>query len=372
MTVERDRVAEALEQGYTLPAGWYTDPEVLRLEQERIFRRSWQYAGRADQVTKPGDYFTCRAGDVPIVVVRDEEGTLRAFVNVCRHRGSEVVLGDGSRKTLQCHYHAWTYGLDGTLRSAPRAEREPGFDRSGLSLLPAAVGTWGLFVFVNPDADAAPLAETLGELPAIVEGGGIPIDDLRFHVRLEYELECNWKVAVENYLECYHCAVAHPGFSSVVDVAPDAYTLETHELFSSQFGHVRESARSGNGDRPYDPSGEVEGQFHFLWPNFKLNVMPGRPNVSAGPVLPAGPERTWGYLDYFFAEDMSDEAINDLMAFDDQVGREDRVLVESVQRGLRSGMLERGRLMPESEKLIRHFETLVAGALATPPADERV
>src|SRR5215204_4615618 len=151
--------------GRTLPFDWYSDPAVLRLERERIFRRSWQYAGRADQVAERASFFTCDAADVPIVVVRDRASVLRAFVNVCRHRGSLVCEGEGRRETLQCPYHAWTYGLDGSLHAAPRSEREPGFDRDALGLVPISVAAWGPFVFVNPDAEASPLAEVLGDLP---------------------------------------------------------------------------------------------------------------------------------------------------------------------------------------------------------------
>ncbi|MBW3592715.1 MAG: Rieske (2Fe-2S) protein, partial [Actinobacteria bacterium] len=145
----------ALVDGYTLPASWYSDPDVLRREQERIFRRSWQYAGRAEELADPGDYVTCRAGDVPVVVVRDEGGELRAYVNVCRHRGHEVASGAGNRRTLQCPYHAWTYGLDGALLAAPRTAREPGLEKSELSLLPTSVETWGPFLFVHPDPAAS-------------------------------------------------------------------------------------------------------------------------------------------------------------------------------------------------------------------------
>ena len=156
--------------GRTLPFDWYSDPAVLRLERERIFRRSWQYAGRADQVAGAGAFFTCEAGDIPIVVVRDREGVLRAFVNVCRHRGSLVCEGEGRRETLQCPYHAWTYDLDGSLRAAPRSDREPGFEKEELGLVPVRVEAWGPFVFVNPDVEAAPLAELLGELPELARG----------------------------------------------------------------------------------------------------------------------------------------------------------------------------------------------------------
>jgi phenylpropionate dioxygenase-like ring-hydroxylating dioxygenase large terminal subunit len=353
--------AEALARGYTLPADWYIDPGVLRLEHDRIFRRAWQYAGRLDQVARRGDLFTSRAGIVPVVVTRDREDELRGFVNVCRHRGSEVVReASGHRETLQCHYHAWTYDLDGSLRAAPRSDREPGFDRSEYSLIPVQVGTWGPFVFVNPDREAAPLADTLGELPELVASAGIDVNALRFSLRSEYGLEANWKVACENFLECYHCSVAHPGFSAVVDVSPEAYRLELNGIFSSQFGPVR-----ADGKGTYDASGEVaRSQFHFLWPNVKLNIMPGRPNLSIGPVLPVDPERTLGFLDYFFAEDVDEEWIAGMLEFDDQLGREDKVLVESVQRGLRSGMVERGRLLLNSEQLIHDFQRRVAEALS--------
>jgi phenylpropionate dioxygenase-like ring-hydroxylating dioxygenase large terminal subunit len=127
----------------TLPFSWYTDGEILRREQERIFRRSWQYAGRADQVSEPGSYFAAWAGEVPVVVTRAGDGELRAFANVCRHRGSVLVEGEGRRATIQCPYHAWTYGLDGRLGAAPRSDGEDGFDRDELSLVPMRLETWG-------------------------------------------------------------------------------------------------------------------------------------------------------------------------------------------------------------------------------------
>jgi choline monooxygenase len=333
----------------TLPYRWYTDADVLTRERGLLFEHSWQYAGHAGQLAEPGSYFTLRVGEIPLVVVRDTEGALRAFVNVCRHRGAEVVSGEGRCTTLQCHYHAWTYGLDGCLRAAPRSDADPDFDREELGLGPARVDTWGPFIFVNADADGAPLAETLGELPALVRDGGIDVDALAFHSRYSYSLEANWKVAVENYLECYHCPVAHPGFSDVVDVSPEAYRLECHGTFASHYAPARD--------------GGSEGQFHLLWPNIKVNVMPGRANLSIGPLLPVDPGRTDGHLDYFFAPNADPAWIADYLELDFQVGAEDRVLVESVQRGLRSGAFEHGRLMLPSEGLIGEFQRWVAAGL---------
>jgi phenylpropionate dioxygenase-like ring-hydroxylating dioxygenase large terminal subunit len=337
----------------TLPYSWYSDPDVLASERARLFAGAWQYAGHADELAEPGSYLTCRAAGVPLVVVRDRDGRLNAFVNVCRHRGAEVVSGAGRCTSLQCHYHAWTYGLDGALRAAPRSEADPEFDRSGLGLRAAQVDTWGPFVFVNADAAAAPLAQTLGPLPDIVRAGGIDVDALEFHSRATYSLAANWKVAVENYLECYHCAVAHPTFSDAVDVRPDAYLLETHPTFASHFARAR--------------GGDGTGQFHLVWPALKVNVMPGPPNLSIGPLVPAGVDRTEGFLDYFFPDGADPAWIADYLELDDQVGAEDRLLVESVQRGMASRAFEDGRLMLPSERLIAEFQRWVSDALAREP-----
>jgi choline monooxygenase len=211
------------------------------------------------------------------VVVRDQAGELNAFVNVCRHRGTQVMYGEGRRETLQCPYHAWTYALDGTLRTAPRSERETDFDKTDFSLLRVLVEAWGPFVFVNPDLDAAPLADALGELPAFIERSGVDLAAVQFRQRRVWEQEVNWKIAVENYLECYHCPVAHPSFSKLIDVDPDAYSLTSSGLLATQVAPVRESARDGKREGlPYVPRGEVtEAQYHFLWPNTTINIEPG-------------------------------------------------------------------------------------------------
>jgi phenylpropionate dioxygenase-like ring-hydroxylating dioxygenase large terminal subunit len=343
----------------SLPWSWYSDLAVYRLEQERIFMRAWQYVGHTSSLAEPGSFVARRAGEVPVLLVRGRDGDLRAFLNVCRHRGSLLVEGEGKRAAIQCPYHAWTYDLDGSLRRAPRSEREPGFDASELGLVPLAVETWGPLVFVNPDRDAAPLGDTLGELPELVRSAGIDLDALEHRLHVDYSLDANWKIAAENFLECYHCAVAHPSLAKLLDISPDGYRLETAGLFSSQFAPVRENAAG-----PYDARGEIaRGQFHFLWPNLKLNIEPGPPNVSLGPLVPDGPGRTIGFFDYLFAPDVSEDWVREFVAFDKQVGAEDKALVQRVQRGVTSGLLAGGHLMPESEKLIAHFDALVRGAL---------
>jgi phenylpropionate dioxygenase-like ring-hydroxylating dioxygenase large terminal subunit len=333
---------------YTLPFSWYSDEEVLRRERSRIFARSWQYGGRAEQVTEPGSFLATDAGGVPILVTRDKNGELRAFLNVCRHRGAVLLEGCGERSTIQCHYHAWTYDLDGSLRNAPRSEREPDFDMTEWSLLPASVDTWGPFLFVNPDRDAVPLADHLGELPEILERE-TDLGELVFHSRVEFGANANWKVVVENFLECYHCPTAHPGFSAEVDVHPDRYLLEAHPTFGAQFCRARATS--------------APGQFHLLYPNTGLNVFPGPPNLSIGPIVPNGTSRTARYLDYFFAPDVDEDWLREFFAFDDQIGKQDAVLVESVQRGMAAGVLDQGRLLLDSEPLLAAFQGWVAERL---------
>jgi choline monooxygenase len=345
----------------TLPWSWYVDPAALRLEQEQIFRRFWQYVGHTGEIAEPGSFHTTRAGSVPVLLVRDREGTLRAFLNVCRHRGSIVCKGSGRRETLQCPYHAWTYGLDGRLVAAPRADREEGIALDELGLVPLQLDTWGPFIFVNPDQDSPPLADVLEDVPEQVAGAGVDVDALRFLTRTESECEANWKICAENFLECYHCSVAHPGFSAVMDVSPDAYLLETSTWRASQYSPPRPEPR---GKPTFDTSGEVErGQFHLFFPNTVVNVMPGRPNVSIGPIVPLDAEHTYRFLDYFVGPGADNDWVEEMLAFDNQVGAEDRGLVERVQAGVRSRVLEEGHLLVESERLVAHFQALLVDAL---------
>ena len=332
----------------TLPFAWYSDEQQLRRERAGIFARAWQYAGRAEEVAANDSVLATNAAGIPILVTRDGAGELRAFLNVCRHRGAVLAEGCETRSTIQCHYHAWTYDLDGSLRAAPRSDREPGFDKNNWSLKPASVDTWGPFLFVNPDPGAQPLAEHLGELPAIL-GRDLDLDGLVFHSRIEFGADANWKVVAENFLECYHCATAHPAFSDEVDVHPDRYVLEAHPTFGAQFCEAKVT-----GER---------GQFHLLYPNTGINVFPGPPNLSIGPIVPNGPNRTERYLDYFFLPDVDEGWLGEFFEFDDQIGREDRALVESVQRGMASGLLEHGRLLLNAEPLLAAFQGWVANEL---------
>jgi choline monooxygenase len=361
VNVQDPSLAEALSRGRTLPAGWYTDPTVLEREKERIFAASWNYVGLVEQVAKTGDFLTCRVGEVPVVIIRDEAGALRAYANVCGHRGSELVVEkSGTRRTLQCHYHAWTWDLDGILRAAPRCQEQAGFNKADFPLTVLRVETFGSFIFINPGPAPRSLAATLGQMPAIIRSAGADIDTLKFRERREYTIKANWKVVVENFLECYHCMVAHPGFADLIDL--DRYEAIPHEYFSVQRGPLKTSAREKRKEL-YEANECQEGIYTYLWPNFMLNIYPGAGNASTNLILPVDEHQCLAVYEFFFSERMPNETQREMVDFIDQVQREDIILVESVQRGLRSGFYKQGQLILSRETGIQHFQKLVHRAL---------
>ena len=327
----------------SIPWDWYVDPAVARLEQETIFRRTWQYAGHTGEVAEPGSFTPARVGDVPVVLVRDQGGMLRAFVNVCRHRGYTLCEAPGKRETLQCAYHAWTYDLDGSLRNAPRADTEPGFDRDGLGLVPLAVDTWGPFVFVNPD----PTRRSARRSPrraAAHRGGGR-------RRRRRARLPSTGGGRVRRELEGLRRELPRvlplrrrpPELLEGDRRRAGRYLLEEHPTFSSQYGPPK-----NGGGGIYDADGEVDrGQFHLALPRHddQRDAGPRQPLDRArcsrsAPNAPIASSTTSS------CPDADEQWIADLLELDNQVGAEDRALVERVQLGMRSGMLATGTCCP--------------------------
>jgi phenylpropionate dioxygenase-like ring-hydroxylating dioxygenase large terminal subunit len=191
----------------TMPVWCYTSEAFYRREVERVFRKVWNFIGAADRLRGPGDYFTINFAGVPLIVLRDQEGALRAFANSCRHRGSALLEGEGNCRLIACPYHSWSYHLHGSLAGAPEMHKTHGFDPQDYALVPIAIDSWGGFLFVNFDPDAAPLSDYLGDLPERV--APYRLDQMACTRRKEYLIECNWKLFVENAKESYHIATVH-------------------------------------------------------------------------------------------------------------------------------------------------------------------
>jgi phenylpropionate dioxygenase-like ring-hydroxylating dioxygenase large terminal subunit len=191
----------------TLPAACYTSEAFYRREVEGIFRKVWNFIGRAERVADPGDYFAFEFAGIPVVVVRGKDRRVRAFANSCRHRGAKVMSGEGNCPAMCCPYHAWTYGLDGKLKTAPEMDRAEGFDRKDYGLVELRLETWGGFLFLNFDPQAESLESFLGDLPELMRP--YAFERMRCTRRKEYLIDCNWKVYVENAMESYHVPRVH-------------------------------------------------------------------------------------------------------------------------------------------------------------------
>ena len=271
----------------------YLDPEVLQLEDERIFSRTWQFAGHVSQVPDPGTYLTANAGTQPVLVVRDDEGELRAFRNVCRHRGSRLLSGSGEcKKAIRCRYHGWTYRMDGELIGVPEGRQIPGLDKSELGLFPARVEVLQGLVFVNLDIDATPLAEQVAGLPERLARYGF--ENLKPVAEKGTSQPANWKIVIDNYLEGYHVPVGHPGLMRLLD-----YKNYDVELFDNWvwFDAPLRDKPSGNFlERTYQrlvepmpglrPEDARTWHFILIYPNTTIDLYPDQ--IGIWQILPNG------------------------------------------------------------------------------------
>ena len=362
-------VNEQIECAQTLASRFYTDPAILAIERARIFQRSWQLVGTLTQscgevngmartIADPESYFTTEVAGEPIIVVRDKQGTLRAFSNVCRHRAGPIALGSGCKNVLRCQYHGWTYTLDGKLIGTPDVEGVELFDRSTMGMVPLRVETWEQFIFVNFDAAAQPLGEFLGQIPT--QAAGFEFAGLEFAERRDYVIDCNWKVYVDNYLEGYHIPIAHPGLMREIDYAN--YRTDTFRYHSQQFAPIRAMKPGDGADRFYAPGsgGLKEALYFWIFPNLMLNIYPD--NISTNVIVPLSQDKTVTIFDWFFHDAKSpknQERIARAIAFSDEVQQEDIVLCTNVQKGLHSTTYDRGRYSVKRENGVHHFHMLL-------------
>ena len=349
----------------TLPRRAYFDESVYQREREGIFAHEWYCAGRAESIPASGDYSIVTVAGESVLLVRGADNVLRGFFNVCRHRGCELVLtapraaveniaGPSGHfaGAIRCPYHSWTYSLDGALRTAPFLEEDAGFARSDLPLHPVGVDVWGGFVFVNltparAAADGRTLLTQLGEAPA-----RYPLAELRTARRIVYEVAANWKVMLENYNECYHCAGVHPELCALVPAFKyrggselDWESGIPHRPGAWTFTESGTSARA-----PFaglDDDERVRHKGELLYPNLLLSL--SADHVVAFTLWPQGPTHTTIACDFLFdPAEMAKPGFDpsDAVNFWDLVNRQDWTICEGVQRGMRSRMFEHGFYAP--------------------------
>ncbi len=348
----------------SLRAEAYINPRWYELDQQAIIARNWQWVCHVEKVREPGAYITVQIAGKPIAVVRDREGRLRAFYNVCKHRAHELLTGEGNTNRIMCPYHAWVYKLDGQLARAPHTQHLKNFSANDICLDQVQVEEFCGFIYVNLDASAASLREQSGDLETEIRHWAPDIEQLTFGHRLTYEIKSNWKNVVDNFLECYHCPTAHKDFCELVDM--DTYKVTTYGIYSS---HMADAGNSPNA--AYDVSNATvkTHAVWWLWPTTCLMRYPGRSSMIVLNIIPAGPELTCETYDFYLETPDPNEAEKEAMRYLDEVLQvEDINIVESVQRGMNTPAFDQGRIVHDpagsgkSEHAVHHFHGLILDA----------
>ena len=348
LKTDSDLQPQALATATALPARFYTGEGTAAADQSAIFNRHWQYICHSSQIADEGDYTVAELGQLPVIVIRTAEG-IRGYHNVCRHRAGPLAQCSGKgAKQLRCRYHGWTYNLDGSLRTATEMKDVADFDISTVRLPSLQVREFEGLVFAASE-NPPPFEEFIEGIAERLAQSGYKLADLRFHQHLSYDIDCNWKTYVDNYLEGYHVPHVHPELNKLLDYR--SYVTTTTRWHSMQFSPLE------SGDDLY---GSGDALYYFLYPNTMLNILPGR--LQTNRVLPLPNNRCRVEFDFFYTASQGEQddarRVRDL-EFSDVVQDEDIKICVDVQRGLDSGSYVAGRLNPLRENALHHFQELL-------------
>ncbi len=349
---------------WTLPSRYYLDPAIHALEQARIFQRAWTYVGHASEVPAPGSYLTERVAGQPVLLLRDRDGVLRAFYNVCRHRAHLLLKGCGQLKAgITCPYHAWTYALDGRLKAARLTDAVAGFDKAEFPLRPLPLTNLSGLLFVSLDPQATPLAEEVPGFEATLLEHLPGLADFTVAARQDFDIQANWKVCVDNFSEAYHIPVAHPELSRLHGGQPKAAVVGAR--FAS-YRNIGRSSYPGFAVQPDEPY-----LTWTLWPHHCLLSLPGSWHLIMLRMTPEGPGRCLERADILASPGAlapNLEAVRRLFA--EVFNPEDIAIVESVQQGLASLGYDQGRYIVDaanswfSESALHRFHRQLLAALS--------
>ena len=350
---------DAIDAGQTVPSSWYTDPAVFEREQAAIMRTGWHYVTDTGSLPELGSQFRWEIGGVPIVLVRGVDEAIRGFVNICRHRAHPVVLENQCRNTLQCHYHGWTYDLDGSLRNAPRSKEEPAFDPSSLGLVPIQVHVWGPMVWANISLDALGFDDYTDAMKSALYDRGLRVDEHELVFGHEWIVDCNWKVLLDNTIECYHCPTSHPELSRALVMDPDKQELAIGNR--NWIYHVipfRDGVPEGFTVQR-DARGELTYFFNYVFPSAYVQYTGKGFDVGSVQAISVNKVR-WRHL-AFLPKDTPAEvrAAGQRYIENEPTINQDVVICNRVQAAHASGFAPPGRLLPGSEHLLTHYYRLI-------------
>jgi phenylpropionate dioxygenase-like ring-hydroxylating dioxygenase large terminal subunit len=348
----RRKDAMALDLVKALPAQWYHDPAIFEAERRTIFQQEWLYALHANELAEPGQYATLDLAGFPLILLRDREGAIQAFHNVCRHRGAPLVTTESGRlagNSLTCRYHGWSYELRGDFKGAPHCEALSACERSDLGLLKVHVQVYRGLVFVNLAGQPVPFDTAMGSFIETIEAAKYPFDQFQLHSKISREGNFNWKAWVDGYQECYHCPTVHPIFNR--DFHLQRYKIENSDRYS------RHSCERKAGSE----SGEEQGLWLWLYPNLGLPCY--EPAFYTLQVNPLGPQRTRLTYTFHFRHTQTAEEIANFLAFVDKITDEDMKICEQVQKNYAHSVLSHGLLHPTRENGVVFFHDMVRTAV---------
>ncbi|WP_312114124.1 aromatic ring-hydroxylating oxygenase subunit alpha [Brevibacillus reuszeri] len=356
------------EQSYALTAPYYTDPQIFEIEREAIFFKNWIFACHAEKLRQPGSYFTYAILDQEVLITRTKDNQLKAFYNVCPHRGHQLLEGEGKKATIVCPYHAWTFQMDGELIKGRGADKVKGFDHKEHCLTPVRVEEYANLIFFNLDRDAQPAHVMYNGLEQDLKRYIPELDKLTFSHRLKFEVKANWKVVIDNFLECNHCSHTHPALCDLIDLKN--YKSYIYDYYSSH------TAPMGNSDGKVaykiDPNGGNQNFIaYWLWPLTMFNANPGETALQIFHIMPTGPDTTIEYFDFYFLDkEPTEEGWAGINYMKNVLNPEDISICEAVHKGLKSKGYAGGRLIVDeertgdiSEHALHHFQGLVLQAL---------
>ena len=382
MAFARDNTAEKSlfhpdpEHSATLPGSYYVDPEIYEREKEEVWFKTWQFVGYAADLRDPGDYITADLLDQKILISRGKDGALRAFYNVCMHRGHILAEGKGNKSIFTCPFHAWSYDTTGALKAAGNAENVAGFQLEDFSLSEIRVEQLGHMVFVNLSPEGPTLDEICGDIVDEFRDV-VPRYDALYNFRRDrYEVKANWKLAFDQ-MECYHCPVLHPQIMGKDAYLEPSFEITSHEYWSTHHTHGNAKVIAGEkGELPYEfgPDEEINNSaIWWIWPNLIFVAHRGPSNLKTMHIVPDGPERFIMHIDNFLADDPPQEkSLSNINYNRDVLQPQDLGAMERQQLGLHSRGYFQGRLMVDQERTWRsehgthHFDRLIWEAINGP------
>jgi len=336
----------SIERAETIPSSWYVDSRMHELDRKALMSISWQYTGPSECLSENGAVFSTEVAGQPVLILRDGTGKLCSFYNVCRHRGGPLVTQDTNVKALQCKYHGWTYNLKGELRATPQMDGIEHFDKKDFCLKRISVDEWEGMLFINLNSRHPALRSLMEGIRERITP--IKLGKKKYFRRVSYEINCNWKVYVDNYLEGYHLPYVHPTLTKMLDYRQ--YAIEIYQHYSLQYSPFSENKN------PFKTS-DGEAYYYFIFPNFMLNILPGRLQTNC--IIPLSTGKCLVHFDYYYDDSTPADIIEADIRYSDQVQSEDINICEKVQKGLASNAYDRGRFSPKEEKAVHHFQSML-------------